>query len=277
MCEADYIIRLLREERGNVMPYLYLLDDAGPAYSTFISTVFNNIANTVKAIGSYAIIIIGIALIIMAVVQIAKGFVTVMKGGWYIAIGTLLFGGILSFGGWSIVIGDKFGKLGKDTLDTIMGIGTGNTPSTVSPISVSDGSTALSNAEQAISLVSDGLLTPFATALAVCVGIVMVVFAAAKIAGFFIGGGKSKTSWGVIAALAIMGSVLFTATPTDNSAGWGWLRDTLTSAVRDTVNSAVDGAASSQATDGESLGLEDMEIKPKTEQTDDENTESTQN
>lgn len=81
------------------------------ASSNLIASICTNVANTVKAVGSYIILLMGLVLIIMAVIQIAKGFVS-GKAQWLITLGGLLFGGLLIFGGWGIITG-SFGATGK--------------------------------------------------------------------------------------------------------------------------------------------------------------------
>ena len=99
------MVLLILFERVNKVMFLVLLEDIPTlAGSNLIASICTNVANTVKAVGSYIILLMGLVLIIMAVIQIAKGFVS-GKAQWLITLGGLLFGGLLIFGGWSIITG----------------------------------------------------------------------------------------------------------------------------------------------------------------------------
>ncbi len=219
------------------------------AISAFIPSLLSNTAAFIKAVGSYAILIIGIALVLIAVVQIARGFATVMKGGWIITIGTLLFGGFLTFGGWRTITGDAFGGLGADTLASI---NAGNTPSTVDTVEKVTAGTAtaydgINNAIDGVAIMDNNFFSPFAQTLAVSIGIILIILAVWEITEFFIKSGKAQTAWPKVVVMAVLGSVLFTATPTSNSAGWAWLRDKGTSAIRDGIVNAVEGNSTEQS------------------------------
>ena len=237
----------------NMFPVLLEIVEANnnAVIGSFIPTLLTNAAATIKAVGSYAILIIGIALIIISVVFIARGFASHGRENWLVTIGSLLFGGFLTFGGWRTITGNKFGRLGADTLANI---NAGNTPSTVGTVEKVTESTktaydGLNNAIDSVAILDNNFFTPFGQTLAVAVGIILIIIAVWEITEFFIKSGKAQTSWLKVAAMAILGSVLFTATPTSNSAGWTWLRDKGTSAIRDGIENAVEGKSTTQ-TDG---------------------------
>lgn len=222
------------------MVYPVLLD-------SYISTVCNNISDTLKAIGSYVILILGVILIIVSIVQIAHGFLANGRTAWIMTLGTLLYGGFLIFGGWADITG-RFGRLGKDTVNQLMG---GMKPTTHTPITGGAGSgtaevTGIDTTHNAIAVISDNFFIPFAKAVAVCVGVVLVVLSSVQIAKYLMGKGKAQVSFVKIASMAVLGSVLFAATPTDNSAGWTWIVNTAVGITHDTVVGAAEGKSTSQ-------------------------------
>ena len=171
------------------------------ASSNLIASICTNVANTVKAVGSYIILLMGLVLIIMAVIQIAKGFVS-GKAQWLITLGGLLFGG--------------------------------------------SGTTGTNAAQNAIVVLQDAFFVPFAKAVAVTVGIILTVMAVIQLSKYFMAKGNSQISWKKVAVMAVLGSVLFTATPTDNSAGWTWITNIAVGITRDTVAGAANGTNTSQ-------------------------------
>lgn len=70
-----------------------------------ILSFLGNATEYVKKIGSYVVILAGFIMIIVAIVQIAKGLASGGKGqvNWVMSIGCLLVGGALAFGGWTMV------------------------------------------------------------------------------------------------------------------------------------------------------------------------------
>lgn len=84
---------------------------------------FKNIAGYLKDIGKYIIILAGVILIIVAIVQIAKGFAAGGKGqvNWVMSIACLLVGGMLLAGGWTLAA--NVASMGKDTIEEL-GTGT---------------------------------------------------------------------------------------------------------------------------------------------------------
>lgn len=211
------------------------------ASSNLIARICTNVANTVKAVGSYIILLMGLVLIIMAVIQIAKGFVS-GKAQWLITLGGLLFGGLLIFGGWGIITG-SFGATGKNTFDSLMG---GMTPTAGTALSKTSGTTGTNAAQNAIVVLQDAFFVPFAKAVAVTVGIILTVMAVIQLSKYFMAKGNSQISWKKVAVMAVLGSVLFTATPTDNSAGWTWITNIAVGITRDTVAGAANGTNTSQ-------------------------------
>lgn len=230
-----------------------VLLDAG---TSFIASIFNNIASFVKAFGSYAVLIIGIALIITTVVYIVKGFV-VGKTAWSVTVCSLLFGGILIFGGWSTITSSTFGTLGSATLSEI---NEGNSPSSTTGTVTNVEGTAFANSKKAVDVIANIFFVPFGRTLAVCTGVLLIVIAVYQIAVYFFKNGNSQLSVVKLAAMALIGSVLFTATPTRNSVGWTWIRDKLVGAARDSVGEIVDGNERSIADNLEDPGT--FKIKP---------------
>lgn len=206
----------------------------------YIASICNNAANTVKTIASYVILILGLVLIIVSIVQIVKGFLANGRTAWIVTIGSLLFGGFLTFGGWFIITG-VMGGVGKNSFDKVMD---GMTPTTHHSITgVTNGT---DTAKNAVAIMSDNFFIPFAEAVAVCVGVVMVVMAVYQIAKYFMASGKSQISLVKVGVLALLGSILFAATPTDNSAGWKWIVDTAVGITYDTVVGAAEGKSIQQ-------------------------------
>ena len=87
-----------------------------------LEQVLMNLKNQAKVWGSGIVMVLGVFMIIVAVYQIAKGF---MSGGhgqtnWVMSLLCLLVGGIFLSGGWSIVsdiskgAGDSIEKIGTD-------------------------------------------------------------------------------------------------------------------------------------------------------------------
>lgn len=78
-----------------------------------------NGANYVKEIGHYLMVLAGVILVIVAVVQIAKGLAGGGRGqvNWVMSILCLLVGGMLIFGGWNLAT--SVAGMGKDTLEKL--------------------------------------------------------------------------------------------------------------------------------------------------------------
>lgn len=209
------------------------------ATTSYFERVCNNVANTVKSIGSYAILIIGLLLVIMAVYHIAKGIIALGKTAWFMVIGTLLFGGFLVFGGWFGITG-TIGKVGKETVDTLIGDMTPTVHAMVE--ATSDVASSSGAAQNAINSISGGYFLPFGKALAVCVGVILVIMATFQIMKYFLSLGRAQISFVSVAAIAILGSILFAATPTDNNAGWQWLAEKAVGILHDTVIGATEGS-----------------------------------
>lgn len=84
-----------------------------------IAKFLENAAGYVKNIGHYLMILAGVILIIVAVVQIAKGLAGGGRGqvNWVMSIACLLVGGLLVFGGWNLAA--SVASIGKGTLEEI--------------------------------------------------------------------------------------------------------------------------------------------------------------
>ena len=224
-----------------------LLEGEAPSGgSSFIETIFNNIANFCKAAGSYIVLIIGLLLIIMAVYQISKGFLSGgSRSNWFLILGCLLFGGILIFGGWVVMTGDKFGAAGKNTVDSML---SGNTPTSIGDVSSGGGSgSSLDNAQAGIHVLSSAFFVPFGSALATCVGVALIIIAVFQVATFFFGRNQKGLSIPKVLVMAILGSCLFAAAPSGNTDGWIWIRDTIVGATKDGIGNVLDGNSSNQS------------------------------
>lgn len=96
-----------------------LLAASGGSGEFDIIKFLDNSAKYLKKIGHYAMILIGVVLIIVAVVQIAKGLAGGGRGqvNWVMSIACLLVGGMLIFGGWNLAA--KVAKMGQGTLEQL--------------------------------------------------------------------------------------------------------------------------------------------------------------
>lgn len=81
-----------------------------------------NASNYVKKVGHWIMVFAGIILVIVAVVQIAKGFASGGRGqvNWVMSLACLLVGGMLIFGGWNLATG--IASIGADTIAEMGGI-----------------------------------------------------------------------------------------------------------------------------------------------------------
>ncbi len=80
---------------------------------------FDNAAGYLKKVGHYIMVLAGVILVIVAVVQIAKGLAGGRQVNWVMSIACLLVGGMLIFGGWNLAAG--IAAVGKDTIETLGG------------------------------------------------------------------------------------------------------------------------------------------------------------
>lgn len=89
-------------------------------------TFLDNAAGYLKKVGHYIMVLAGVILVIVAVVQIAKGLAGGGRGqvNWVMSITCLLVGGMLIFGGWNLATG--LASMGADTI-TELGGGTAGT------------------------------------------------------------------------------------------------------------------------------------------------------
>lgn len=244
--------------------------DTNGSGESFFAKICTNVADYMKAIGSYIVLILGVIAVCMAIWQIVKAFAAGGRGNWGITICCLLFGGILITAGWSTIFtGEKFGGFGKTTLEEMMN---GSTPTAINdfnsgsstsddtgegdgtegdaPPSNAGGSASIAKARNGLGIISSGFMVPLGTALVIATGVCLVVIAIYQVGKHFITGGKGQLSIPKLAAMVILGSCMFAATPTENSEGWKWLRDVLSAATKDTVINIVDSqGAPSQSTD----------------------------
>lgn len=242
------------------MRALVLLDGGTITSVQYVTLVCSNVATAIKNAGSYLLILFGVVLIIMAVMNIVKGLWAMGKAAWLMIFGSLLFGGFLTFGGLTNVIGNM-GRVGKDTLDTIIG---NMQPTTTAPITSSGNAVfGMDAAKNAIGILSENFFVPFAQAAALSVGVLLILLAVGQVWKFFKSAGKAQVSLAKVAVMAVIGSVLFTATPTDTTAGWNWIvnkavgmtRDTIVGAAEGTMNNREPDAVSSNWTPNTSVDL----------------------
>ena len=98
--------------------------DTGGGGSKFdIITFLDNSAGYLKKVGHYIMVLAGVILVIVAVVQIAKGLAGGGRGqvNWVMSITCLLVGGMLIFGGWNLAT--NLASMGADTINEL---GTGS-------------------------------------------------------------------------------------------------------------------------------------------------------
>ena len=94
----------------------------GDAGGFDIVTFFKNATEYLKEIGHYIMVFAGVILVIVAVIQIAKGFASGGRGqvNWVMSIACLLVGGMLIFGGWNLAT--SVAEIGADTLTEMGGM-----------------------------------------------------------------------------------------------------------------------------------------------------------
>lgn len=227
---------------------MFLLDSSG-----FFADICNNITDFVKAVGSYIVIIVGILCLLVAVLHLVKAFAAKGQANWLPIILCFLLGGLLAFTGWSMITGGKLSTLGKDTLEAAAGSAT---PDAVGELNTgafvtgSVGFDTLSKTSSGVTVIANAFLLPFAKALAVCVGVILVIMGAWMVAKHYITSGKAAISWSKMLLFVILGSVLFTGTSNSTGTdGWTYLRDKLIGGSRDAITSAIDETA----TEGDGL------------------------
>lgn len=218
----------------------------GGVTSSYIADICNNVADFMKALGSYIILIIGIALIIVSIIQVVKAFSERGQSNWGVIICCLLVGGLLTFGGWKIITnGSMWGGLGKNTVDKMM---EGTTPTAIGDVPAAAGGTSAAEmSKKGIHIIASTFVVPFGKALAISIGVLMVILAVVQVAKFYFSKGRGQISWAKVAIFCVLGSALFTATPTDNDAGWTWIRDVLVGASKDGVTNIMDGNSNAQS------------------------------
>ena len=106
----------------SILPML-LADDttSGDTGGKDVAKMAENAGYYIQDIVKYVVAVIGIILIVVALVQIAKGLASGGKGqvNWVMSIGCLLVGGLLLFGGWNLL--SKVSLVGRDTVETLAG------------------------------------------------------------------------------------------------------------------------------------------------------------
>ena len=236
--------------------HMFLMDAGTPTAppppvfsNTYVGDVINNVAGYVKTIGSYVVLIIGIVIVCFAILQVVQGLTSRRGGNWLITIGCLLFGGFLVFGGWTKIAGGFIGSVGKDTVDNVLP--PTNATLAVDSATVTAGSfSGVAEAQDGVNTLLDMFFSPFATSLSMSVGVALIIMCVWQFAKFFFGKGGGRISWPKLAAMCIIGSILFAASPTNDN-GWNWVRDVFTGFSRNTIVNIAEGNSGS-----ESSGLE---------------------
>ena len=208
--------------------------------SSFITEFFNGVAKYVKAVGSYLVVLAGIALIIASVYMLAKAFISRGGTNWVVVIACLLTGGILAIGGWTMITGTdgakgELGGIAKGTMDELFDGADSAAVGDFNDSGNGNGST-IDSARHGLYIISSQFILPFGKALAICTGVALIVYSIFNIATFFFAGGRMQTSWLKLAAMCLIGSVLFAGTPSDkNAQGWTWMRDMIGGSTKDTI------------------------------------------
>ena len=133
----------------------------------------------------------------------------------------------------------ELGGLAKETMD-VLSEGSG----TIDDFSESgSGATSVQNARKGLYVISSQFILPFGKALAICTGVALVLLAVIEIAKFFFAGGRMQTSWLKVAAMCLIGSILFAGTPGGDSEGWDWVKNVVTGGTKDTIINMSNGEA----------------------------------
>ena len=105
----------------SILPMLLADDTSGDTGGKDVAKMAENAGYYIQDIVKYVVAVIGIILIVVALVQIAKGLASGGKGqvNWVMSIGCLLVGGLLLFGGWNLL--SKVSLVGRDTVETLAG------------------------------------------------------------------------------------------------------------------------------------------------------------
>ncbi len=93
-----------------------------------IGSFFSNLTEKAKEWGGYFVAFLGVALLVIGVVQIVKGFASHGKGqvNWLMTIGMILVGGFLIGSGLNLTGIIKLAQVGNDTIEQL-GNGGGGT------------------------------------------------------------------------------------------------------------------------------------------------------
>ena len=181
----------------------------GSASAGFIKEFFTNVGKYVKSLGSYIVVIIGIALIMTAAWMLFKAFSSGNShANWVVIVLCLFVGGVLAFGGWKLITEGQYSGLGKDTMDELMKDG----PEAATFNDSGSGNTCLAKARSALGIIASDFILPFGTALAVCTGAALVLLAIIQVAKFFFAGGRAQMSWLKVGAMFVIGVVMFVGT-----------------------------------------------------------------
>lgn len=190
----------------------------GGAGAGFIKDFFTKAGAYVKSLGSYIVLIIGIALILAAAWMLFKAFASGSSNTNWVVIALCLFvGGILSFGGWKLITNGQLGSLGTDTMEGLMD----GASDTGDFSGGSGGTTCVDKARAALGVIANDFIMPFGTALAICTGAALVLLAIIQVAKFFFAGGRAQTSWLKVGAMFVIGVVMFVGTGEE---GFKWAR-----------------------------------------------------
>ena len=202
----------------NTMVRVMLEGDTGGGGS-FIKEFFTNASKYVKSLGSYIVLIIGIALILAAAWMLFKAFASGnSNSNWVVIVLCLFVGGILSFGGWKLITNGQLGNLGKDTMTELMD---GASEGEDFNGNGGSGGTCVDKARAALGIIANEFVMPFGTALALWTGVALVLLAIVQIAKFFFAGGRAQTSWLKVGAMFVIGVVMFVGTGDE---GFKWAR-----------------------------------------------------
>ncbi len=241
---------------------LFLLDDASTGADggggNFVQTIFTNIAKTVEGIGSWVIVILGIVLIIISVMHVVRAFASRAAASWLLIIAGLLIGGVMAAGGWRMITG-TLGSLGTETFD--QAILAGSKPDAITDFqgdgsgsadtgsSSATGNAIVEDAYGGLANLADIFLVPFGTALASSIAVVLIVLSMIQIYKYFAALGRAQVTWLKTGAMLILGLCLFMGTSATTHGGWDWVRDILSSGMKEITESAMDGQSTDTAGD----------------------------
>lgn len=84
-----------------------------------LTSFLTNSTNQLKAWGGLFIILLGVAMIVVGIYQLAKGLIAHGKTqvNWFVVVALIIAGGALTAGGWTLVSGIASG--GKKTIEDL--------------------------------------------------------------------------------------------------------------------------------------------------------------